>query len=973
MLICNQKKLIGKLSILKANNMKKLSLLILLVSFKAIAFAAGANPFVTKVYTPGSFPIAKKGKVSSILVSGNDWPGVIRAAKDLQLDIEKVTGVKPDFVADKKSTMAIIVGTIGKSEIINQLIRANKIDVAGIAGNWESTLIQVVKNPVAGIDSALVIAGSDKRGAIYGIYELSTQIGVSPWYYWADVPVKKSETLYVVGGRHVIASPAVKYRGIFLNDEAPALSGWSRKEFGGFNSKFYGKVFELILRLKGNYLWPAMWGSAFNDDDKMNPVLADEYGIVIGTSHHEPLTRAHDEWKRYNGGKWNYDQNPAQLRAFWESGLKRVAGKEQIITVGMRGDGDEPMTEGTATALLEKIVKDQREIIEKVTEKPAAETPQLWALYKEVQAYYDKGMRVPDDITLLLCDDNWGNIRKLPKLNEAPRKGGYGIYYHFDYVGDPRNYKWINTNPIQKVWEQMHLAYQYNANQIWIVNVGDLKPMEFPISFFLDYAWAPDAIPAEKLKQYTIDWSAEQFGEQFAPEIADILERYSKYNGRIKPELLSDSIYSLINYNEFENVVSDYKELEQKTSLIYSQIQADQKDAFYQLVMHPVEASANLYELYFNVAKNKLYARQGRFSANAFADKVSVLYKKDEAITHYYNKILAGGKWDHMMDQTHIGYTYWQQPEKNSIPRTITLAYKSNLNKAEMGLSIEGSDSSWTGKSKVNFTLPFFDYYSNKPHYFELFNKAKGSFSYEIKSSAFVKIKEVKGTVNDEKRIWLSIDWDKAPAAKSQAFVTVSASDGSKITMLLNVDNRRFADKNINAFLPDNGYIAIEAPNYTKAVGSRPIFWKNIPNYGKTLGGMMPVPVTSSTQNLDANTPHLEYDIYLNETGTFELNSFISPTIDFTNGDGLKFAVSINDEAPVVVNISSDYKTETAWRKSVADNIKIFKTPLKFSQTGKHTLKYWMISPGVVLQKLVLNLGGLKPSFLGAPETFVLK
>ncbi|RDC56944.1 glycosyl hydrolase [Pedobacter chinensis] len=951
--------------------MKKLILLIVLLGFKTICLAAAADPFVSNTFVNGSFSISSKGRVSSILVSGNEWPGVVRAAKNLQVDLQKVTGINPGFSIDKASGMVIIIGTIGKSTIIDELIRNNKINVGGIAGNWESTLIEVIKNPVSGVDSALVIAGSDKRGTIYGVYELSSQIGVSPWYYWADVPVKKNNALFAISGRHVISSPAVKYRGIFLNDEAPALSGWSKKEFGGFNSKFYEQVFELILRLKGNYLWPAMWGSAFNDDDKMNPVLADEYGVVIGTSHHEPLTRAHDEWKRYKGGKWNYDQNPEQLREFWESGFKRVSDKEQIITVGMRGDGDEPMTEGTATALLEKIVKDQRAIIEKVTQKPASETPQLWALYKEVQAYYDKGMRVPDDITLLLCDDNWGNIRKLPKLNEAPRKGGYGIYYHFDYVGDPRNYKWINTNPIQKIWEQMNLAYEYNANQIWIVNVGDLKPMEFPISFFLDYAWAPDAIPAEKLKQYTINWAKQQFGKTYAAETGDILDQYSKYNGRIKPELLTDSIYSLTHYNEFENVVTDYRNLEEKARFIYNQVPAEQKDAYYQLVMHPVEASANLYDLYYHVAKNKLYAKQGRFATNAIADKVSQLYKRDEEITNYYNKIMAGGKWDHMMDQTHIGYTYWQQPEKNSIPNTVILTLTGNLNKAQMGLAVEGSDSSWTGKEKADIALPTFDFYTNKPRYFELFNKAKGSFSYQIKAPAYVIVDFPKGEVSHEQRIFLSIDWAKAPKGKSQTIINVSGSDGSKISVLVHLDNTRLADQKINAFVPQNGYISMEAPSYNRAINNRPVFWRIIPNYGKTSGGVIPVPVTSPVQTLSTNTPHLEYDIYLNETGSFNLNSFISPTIDFANGEGLKFAVSIDDEPPVIVNISTDYKTENAWRRSVADNIKIFKTPIKFNNTGKHTIKYWMISPGVVLQKLVLDLGGLKPSFLGPPETFV--
>lgn len=939
----------------------------LISSLSTFCLAAGTNPFISKKYVPGSFCLVEKQKSATIIVSSNEWKGVIRAAKDLQDDIRKVTGATADLLSDQATPMAIIIGTIGTSNIIDQLIKSNKIKVAGIAGNWESTLIQVVKNPIPGVDSALVIAGSDKRGTIYGIYELSYQIGVSPWHYWADVPVQKSNTLFAIPGRYVIASPAVKYRGIFLNDEAPALSGWSHKEFGGFNHKFYSKVFELILRLKGNYLWPAMWGNAFNDDDKMNPIMADEYGVVIGTSHHEPLTRAHDEWKRYKGGKWNYDQNPEQLKAFWESGLKRVADKEQIITIGMRGDGDEPMTEGTATALLEKIVKDQRDIIAKVTGKPAAQTPQIWALYKEVQSYYDKGMRVPDDVTLLLCDDNWGNIRKLPALNEPTRAGGYGIYYHFDYVGDPRNYKWINTNPIQKVWEQMNLAYEYQANQIWIVNVGDLKPMEFPIEFFLDYAWAPDAIPAEKLKQYTIDWCSKQFGSGYASEIADILDTYSKYSGRIKPELLNENTYSLINHREFENVVADFKKLEHRARSIYNLISKDQKDAYYQLVLHQIEASANLNELYYVVAKNKLYAKQGRILTNALADKADSLYKRDAMISHYYNKEMANGKWDHMMDQTHIGYTSWQQPEQNVMPGT----YKIETAKPSLGLAIEGADTSWTGKTRINKNLPVLNNLTNNTHYFEIFNKGAGTLTYNIKAPSYILIDQKKATLKEEKRIYLRVDWEKAPRGTIESLITISGSDGTRITMPLQTNNNKtFNDKEGNVFVSQNGYIAIEGPNYSKAVNSRPVYWKIIPGYGKTLGGVISVPVTAAEQKPDKNTAHLTYDIYLDNAGTFTLNSFISPTIDFTNSDGLKFAISVDDEPAITVNISTGYNTEAAWRESVANSIKIFKTPLKFNKPGKHTIKYWRVSPGVVLQKLVLDMGGLKPSYLGPAETF---
>ncbi|MNK00548.1 hypothetical protein D3C87_183330 [compost metagenome] len=953
--------------------MKKLLLsAIFTICFLNLFAQAGLNPIVAKAYVAGGFDIAG-GKNTSIMISDTDWQGVKRAAKDLQEDIKKVTDLTPSLLIDQSASTAIIVGTIGKSKYIDELIAKGKINVAGVAGQWESTLIQVVKNPMKGVDSALVIAGSDKRGTIYGIYELSSQIGVSPWYYWADVTPQKSKDLYVIPGRHVIASPAVKYRGIFLNDEAPALSGWAYKEFGGFNSKFYAKVFELILRLKGNYIWPAMWGRAFIDDDQLNPVLADEYGVVFGTSHHEPLTRAHDEWKRYKGGKWNYDQNPQQLKEFWETGLSRVKDKEQIVTIGMRGDGDEPMTEGTATSLLERIVKDQREIIEKVTKKPASETPQLWALYKEVQDYYDKGMRVPDDVTLLLCDDNWGNLRKLPKLNEKPHPGGYGIYYHFDYVGDPRNYKWINTNPIQKVWEQMNLAYRYDANQIWIVNVGDLKPMEFPISFFLDFAWAPDAIPVEKLQQYTINWAKRQFGPAYAEQTAHIIDTYAKYNGRVKPELLNENTYSLVNYREFETVVADYKSLEKQARQIYQQTPANLKDAYYQLVLHPVEAAANLYELYYAVAKNKLYVTQERFSTNVIAALADSLFKRDEKITHYYNKEMANGKWDHMMDQTHIGYTGWQQPDKNVMPEVAILTYTGGLGKPLLGLSIEGSTNFWKEKSTVTDKFPIFNrYQAQTSFYVELFNRAKGILNFTVKAPDYL-VLDRKGSFETDKRLEILVDWKKAPKGKTTSNVIFSGSDGSKITLPVTIDNEIKQGKEGTLFVAQNGVISIEAVNYAKAINSRPVFWKTIPNYGKTLGGVTTMPVTVAEEKLNEQTPHLTYDIYVDEAGDFTLNTFVSPTIDFTNSNGLKFAVSVDEEAPIVVNISKDYNNDEAWKKSVAESIKIFKTPLKITKAGKHTIKYWMVTPAVVLQKLVLDVGGMKPSFLGPTETFNLK
>jgi len=498
-------------------------------------------PLLVEPAAAGAFPLAGPGATAPLYASENDWPGVLRATGDLQKDVERVTGRKPDFATatPAKAASAVLIGTVGRSALIDGLVAAGKLDVAAIRGKWEAFVIETVEQPLPGVERALVIAGSDKRGTIYGIYEISEQIGVSPWYWWADVPVKKRAELHLAAGRHLVGSPAVQYRGIFLNDEAPALSGWVYEKYGRFGREFHADLFELLLRLRANYLWPAMWlPRAFNDDDPENPRLADEYGIVMGTSHHEPLMRAHAEWGKYGRGPWDYSKNDAVLREFWRTSVERTKDFENIMSMGMRGDGDEAMSADTNTRLLERIVSDQREIIASVTGRPVAQQPQLWALYKEVQDYYEAGMRVPDDVILLWCDDNWGNLRRLPTPEERKRPGGAGVYYHFDYVGGPRNYKWINVTPITKVWEQMHLAWQLEANRIWIVNVGDLKPMEFPTEFFIRYAWNPARWPYEKLEEYSRQWAARQFGTEHAAEVAALVNGYSKLNRRRTPELL---------------------------------------------------------------------------------------------------------------------------------------------------------------------------------------------------------------------------------------------------------------------------------------------------------------------------------------------------------------------------------------------------------------------------------------------------
>lgn len=630
-----------------------------IILWVALAFSKlTAQTIVAEKSGPATFSLTN----ASIYVELKDHPVVQKAAQLLQEDVLRVTGKKLPITRHATGKNIIIIGSADRSAIIKKLAAQKKLDLSPISNRWEAFQIS---SPAK--TNTLIISGSDARGTAFGVLELSKQIGVSPWYWWADVPVTNKKEIHINTAITVTDSPLVKYRGIFLNDEAPALSNWSRMHFGGFRHGFYEKVFELMLRLKANYIWPPMWGNAFYDDDSLNIKMAEQYAIVTGTSHHEPLMRAHDEWRRHGQGKlWNYDSSTTALRDFWRSGLSR-ASNEKIVTLGMRGDGDEPMSRETATSLLERIVADQRSIIKEVSGKSADQTPQLWALYKEVQDYYDKGMRVPDDVTLLLCDDNWGNIRRLPRPGSPARKGGYGIYYHFDYVGGPRNYKWINTNPLPRVWEQMHLAWEHDVKQIWIVNVGDLKPMELPISFFLDYAWNPTRISASAIQDYTEQWADQQFGPVFRKEIAQLLAGYTKILGRCKPELLYELTYSLHHHKEWKKVVEETQQLKELADEIAAKIPAEYQDAYFQLVHHPVLAVNNLYEMYYYTALNHdAYTRKWK-QANELADSVKLKYETDSLISVKYHQ-LNHGKWNHMMSQTHIGYTYWQQPLTNKMP-----------------------------------------------------------------------------------------------------------------------------------------------------------------------------------------------------------------------------------------------------------------------------------------------------------------
>ena len=948
-------------------------------SFERVNHLPVDDPFPESSYLTinkeeGDFALVENGIPGSILVDGSDHPGVLKIAELFRKDLGYVSGKEAELITGEGSgsERLIIIGTAGISKLIDQLAAQGKIDISALQGKWEQFVILPVRRPMEGVKDGLVIAGSDLRGTIFGMLELSRQMGVSPWYWWADAPVKTRENIYVKPGLHTEGEPKVKYRGIFINDENPALLDWVNEKFGGFNHQFYEKVFELILRMKGNYLWPAMWGKSLWDDDSLSAPLANEMGVVLATSHHEPLMRSHVEWNRYGDGAWNYETNAEVLRKFWREGLERAKGQEKVVTLAMRGDGDAAMSEETNIELLEKIVNDQRELIEEVTGLPAEETPQVWALYKEVQDYYDKGMRVPDDVTLLLCDDNWGHVRILPSVHAEPRKGGYGMYYHFDFVGGPRSYKWLNTVQIERTWEQMRLTYEYGVREIWLVNVGDLKPMDLPINFFLDYAWNPERITARDLPGYYTAWADAQFGGRYAQEIGEILALYTKYNARRKPELLEPSTYSLTNFNEAEQVVEDYNTLLNRANEIRGKLPEEVQDAYYQLVLYPVEACANLNEMYVAAAKNRVYNMQNRASVNYYAEKVKELFFWDAELTRQHNTF-ADGKWNHIMKQTRMGHISWSDPPVNKMPE---ISYIQVPAPAGLGYVLENgtSRSRWSRGGLFSRSFSPFDPLNDQSYYMEIFNSGSDALDYTLQTeNDWIQLSSEKGTIQYEEKIYVSVDWDRVPRGEEAGEIVLSGTNSRDFRIRVPV--RTDLPEEARGFIENNGIVSIDAVNFQDASDTETISWEIVPNLGRTGSAVTTAPVTAPKQTPGPDAPFLEYEFFLLDSGTFVLEAWFSPTLNFQKDEGLLYAFSMDEGSPQIMNLHEDAKAADWtypewWNNAVTDNIMKQTIMQKSLSAGRHTIKYHMADPGLVLQKIILKKNGVdSESYLGPPQS----
>ncbi|KAF2010364.1 glycoside hydrolase family 115 protein [Aaosphaeria arxii CBS 175.79] len=951
--------------------------LICLFSFALRTLAIWQTPNLAFSETPGGLKLGGTGSGPTIVIDSKDWPGVTRAGNDLANDFGLVTGTKGKLATSTSgltNTPVIIAGTIGKSPLIDNLISTGKLDVSAVKGKWESFTTQVVPNPTDGVASALILAGSDKRGTIFALYDISEQIGVSPWYWWADVPPKRKTAIYALPITKTQGPPSIKYRGIFLNDEQPALTNWVRSAagFGSYNAAFHAKVFELLLRLRANYFWPTMWASKFYVDDAKNGPLADEMGIVMGTSHTEPLARADKEKVK----PWDWKANQAGLKKYMQDGATRAKNWETVWTMGMRGDGDTASPTLDAKQLVDVIAFQQGALKSALGVQDLRGVPQMWCVYKEVGGYYQAGMKVPEDVTILWSDDNSGNIQRLPISSEMSRSGNFGVYYHFDYVGDPRNYKWINSIQLSKTWEQMHLAHQKNATQIWIVNVGDLKPLELPISHFLDMAYDMSKFTSSASTDPWLEaWATREFGAAVSKGTAEAMATYGKLIIRRKYELLNLNFpYSTVNYDEAETVLGEWQALEVKAQKLYDGLDAETQIAFFEMVLHPIMAGRVVVQVYINAARNKAYAAQKRMSTNILADDVKKTYAQDAVIQKRYHS-LVNGKWNHMMDQIHFGYNNWQDPASNSMPSVQTIGTTAPST-GIMGVSVQNSAASTPGDAAP--TLPSIDPYTPENRTIDIYAKGSGTVDFTITASVpYIKVTPSSGTLTypsgvSDIRAIITVDWTLAPKdTTTKADITIKPSKGTSATLTLPITN--FAvPPSFTGYVESNGAVAIEMHRYTSLNPSSGTSLSIIPNYGRTASGLTLNPLPSSPLT-PSTAPRAIYTFYaLTTAAAAKVSVYLPPSFNVDPSSPLKYAIAIDDGTPITVTpvpSSTLGSMPGGWSESVINGARIVSSNVGRVEKGEHRLSVWLLEGGTTVQRLVVDLGGVKGSYLGPGES----
>lgn len=956
-----------------------------------------------------------------ICLEQSAFPGVIRVTEKVAHDVELVSGKKPQILVEKEipetlessgEDWTIIAATKGKSSFLKKLEEAGSAELKELEQKREcyAWIFPEIKNRTK--SNLLVIAGSDKRGTIYGLFHLSEMLGVSPFVDWCGLMPPKQEKIELREDMACISKePSVRYRGFFINDEWPAFGNWCNHNFGGFNAKAYDHVFELLLRLKGNYLWPAMWSARFADDgpDLLNAELADEYGIIMGMSHHEPCLRQGEEYKYLRGKNsvygdaWNFRTNREGITKFWEDGLKRSGKFENVITVGMRGEADTAIMGKNATLedniqLLRDVLKTQKKLIQERVNPDLTKVPRMIALYKEVEEIFygnekTKGLMGAEeleDVILMLCDDNYGNLRTLPTEEMRKHAGGYGMYYHLDYHGWPVSYEWINSSYLPKIWEQMSMAYDFGVRELWMVNVGDIATQEFPLSFFLDMAYDFDRWGSRALnctQEYTRKWVRQQFGsveEETQDTIADILEQYTKIIHRRRPEALNPETYHPVQEKESSRIFEEEEQLLKKLQDVYETIEKTNPQnlsAFIALVYYPAFGTMNLVKMQILAGWNHYYANLGAVCANDYGDEVERCMEQDRKAVEMYHQ-MDQGRWYGMGMSQHIGFTHWNEDECRNpvVMRVIPLKKRSILVAAD-GTAQHAEGSPW-----LDNTMKLKDFLNPDctRASVTLYSRSDLKAEYKVlKKPGWLSVEPMEGWLDgvSQKKVRLNLTLIKQRLPETnqdtiQDSLEIATPEG-KCEITVPVYTGNLQDKK-NVFVDTMGYLSIEAAHYVNSVPGnykdRQVKFENLQGYGKTNSAMKAFPSDACTVP-GQDAPYLEYQFVLEESGTYEAEFYMQPSNPVTRENQLLYAVRINEEMTETVNaVEKDYQVgdqAEKWAEGVLSQIRRQTVSIK-CRAGFNTLRVYHVTPGFVLEKIVIYPMGEKPeeSYLGPAETY---
>ena len=928
-------------------------------------------------------------------VEPEGFEGVRRIAGTVAKDIQAVTGQLPE-VTDRltENGQVILCATLGRSPMADRLLARGVLDGERLRGRRE--VYQIALTEIGG-NPALVICGSDKRGTIYGMFALSEYIGVSPLCFFGDAEPLQRDCVPV--GRDietVSKEPSVRYRGFFINDEWPCFGTWATTHYGDVNARCYDKIFEFLLRMKGNYLWPAMWASSFPLDGpgSANEELADLYGVVMGYSHHEPCLRASEEWDKVRGegsrygNEWNFYTNEQGLLNYWEDALIRSGGYENIITIGMRGERDTSMLGEDSTleeniALLKRIITKQRELIRRHGKKDA---PQLLALYKEVERYFHgdestEGLRSwkeLDDVLFLLCEDNHNHLRTVPPKDMRNHPGGWGMYYHFDYHGGPVSYEWVDSTPLSVTWEQMTQAWEYGIRDLWIVNVGDLKFHEVPLTYFLALAYDYDkwgSANPHSAKEYTALWAKSTFPgvpEQLQAQIGDVLRDYIHLNSLRRPEALNEGIYHPCHYGEADRMLAIAENLESRSSAVYEALAPKQRDAYYSMVHYPAMASANLVKMHLYAAKNAHYAAQGKPVANRYGKLTEDCIARDLALAEEFGAFREG-KWDGMQLASHIGFTRWNDDDcRYPVIRKVT-----PLRKAFMKVSRADREALATkiyGGPMV-IEVPDFCDAGCDTVTLEIANGGSVPFSFRIEAERelprWLTVEPDSGTVTEQTQVTLRCDRSRLP--KECQTCTLHVTDGDAV-VALRVSGRAVPTDALMpmTFLERNGVISMLAEHYSAKQDAPGAAFGRLEDYGKYGSGMKVFPSTAEFEEGEL-CPKLTYSFLIGEEGDYQVEILTAPNNPVQIGSPVKLLVETAGQKQVLELLPPDFRagenSDPRWCQGVLDQIHSAKTGLHFP-AGVQTLTLGAMSPGVVIEKILIYRDNPLPSYLGPRESW---